>query len=273
MDLQKRRAGKGNDDNLRRYQQLKQRKRLMRRLIMWALAIVLLILLVVLLLKLVFVVKKIEVRGAVTYTEQEILELCGVSRKDDILLVSEKDVNARLCEAFPYIKEVSVQKDLPSTLILEVKEEYTTFYTELEGQFFLFNHSMRLMDRFDSKESLFNKRTAIHVKIPLPKSCIVPQYIRFYGDDSYILSMISLSSASVLVDDFIEIDLRDRFCITLKCRNDVDITFGDYKHMDEKIQICEKLLSDYGSRATGHIDLSVFPTVYYDLSETAGGEN
>ena len=170
-------SGKGSDDNLRAYRIKRERFRMIRRIGMVTLALSFAVVLLSLILKFGFVVREIRVEGLTDYTAEEIIEHSGVFWGDNIFTVSEEDAEARLKKQFPYIKTVTFEREYPSVLVLKITEEYTTYYYEMEGEYFLFNHSLRLMDKFDSLMALqLVREDSIQVNMPLPATSIVPQY-------------------------------------------------------------------------------------------------
>lgn len=244
---------------------------MVRRILVPLIAGLFLLLLLILLLAFGFVARRIEVTGVERYTEEEILSSCGIEKRDNLILLSEKAVEDRLKAKYPYIKAVNLKKNYPSALTIEIIEEYTTFYYESEGEYFLFNHSMRLMEKFDSEESLTAVRKAIFVKIPLPKSSIVPQYIQMQPKDDYVLPFLEqLSSSEMLLELVVSLDLSDKFCLRMVCSKGVDVSLGDYTRMEEKLSALQSLLKSSlegkeGSGLTGRVDLSAYPNCFYDL--------
>ena len=272
MDRENSRPGKGSDDNLYRYRQKRQWRRRLLRIGVPLLVAALLLVLFFALLRIFFVVKEITVIGSEQYTEEDILKEAGIERNDNILLLSEKEIDRRLRQAFPYIKQVTLEKAYPSSVTLKIEEEYITFCLELGGEYFLFNTGMRLMDRFDSLSTLQESReTAIIVKTPLPESCIVPQYIQYSDKNQYVCDIMKIISECDFIEGIREIDLTDKYSITANYLNQVEIHFGDMKNFETKIRICHQLLSECGSSPCGHIDFSAFPDVYYALENQEAG--
>ena len=263
-----RHSGKGSDDNLREYRIKRERFRLIRRVVMFSLAIAFVVVLLALIFKFGFVVRSIRVEGLTDYTKEEIIEFCGVTQGDNLFSLSEEDVESRLKERFPYIKSVFLKKEYPSKLVLTIEEEYTTYYYEMEGVFFLFNHSLRLMDKFDSLVALNAVReNAISVSMPIPKSSIVPQYITFSETDSYVSDVIYALSSSKLGAYVSSIDLRDKFLLYMECGKNVTVDLGDYTNLEGKFSTVLQLLGENGKNMTGTIDLTNYPQCFYLLNE------
>ena len=259
--------GKGNDENLREYRIRNERKRLVRKLFV-PLSVVFVVLLAALMVLLFgFRVRTITVEGDTGYSSEELIAASGINLKDNLLFLGDREVEASLKDSFPYIKEVELEKDYPSGLIIHVVEEKTTFYYEAEGEYFLFDYNLRVMDKFDSLEALQEVRTAILVDMPLPKSCVVRQGISFDPQYSYVESIIHQLSESQLVQETTYLDLRDKFVLRMECGKGVAVELGDYHDLQDKFSSLLSLLGEKGKKMTGSVDFSCYPRCFYDLRE------
>lgn len=265
MNRGERSSAKGSDDNIRRYRQKKGKLRLTASLIMLASALLILVIILVIFINFGFRIKTIDVAGASVYSNEEILSCAGIELNDNILFVSEKNIENTLKEKFPYIRSVYVEKDYPSRIVLNVREEYTTFYFELGGEFFLFNHAMKVIDRFDSEEALLSIRNAINAEMPLVKSCIVSQYMELADGCEYVGDFIRLLSENFPADSVSYIDLTDKYYINMTVSENIEIVIGDFSLLSQKLKACAQLLGENPSSLKGNIDISVYPDCYYDL--------
>ncbi len=69
-----------------------------------------------------FQVETVVVSGNSRYTAQEVEEASGVQIGDNLFQINKNQVSRQILQQLPYIGEVSPQRRLPSTLILQVKE-------------------------------------------------------------------------------------------------------------------------------------------------------
>lgn len=265
-------SGKGSDENLRAYRAKRERFRMIRRVGMIFLALFFVVVLLIIILNFGFVVREIRVEGLTDYTAEEIIAHSQIAVGDNIFTVSEEEVETRLKEEFPYIKTVKFEKNYPSELVLKITEEYTTYYYEMEGEYFLFNHSLRLMDKFDSLTALKAVRgDSILVNMPLPDSFIVPQYITFSEEAEYVAEVIRALSSSKLGVYVRTINLTDKFLIRMECGQAVTVELGDCNNLEGKFSTILTLLGENGEKKTGNIDLTYYPQCFYNLNEEYAG--
>lgn len=69
-----------------------------------------------------FRVEAIEISGQERYTEQEIRDVCGIRLEDNLFLLNKYEVAGAMIEALPYIEEIRINRRLPSTIVIEVRE-------------------------------------------------------------------------------------------------------------------------------------------------------
>lgn len=79
-----------------------------------------------------FNIDKIQVSGAETITEEEILEMAAIEPEKNIFKVNTRKSEKAILEN-PYIQEVKIKRKLPNKILIQVKEENVAFYVEQEG--------------------------------------------------------------------------------------------------------------------------------------------
>lgn len=77
---------------------------------------------VVMALILFFKVENIRVEGEEQYSEQDIRKAAGVQIGDNLYLINKAKASDRVFGTLPYVRYVRIYRELPSTLIIEVKE-------------------------------------------------------------------------------------------------------------------------------------------------------
>lgn len=77
---------------------------------------------IVLALTLFFRVETITVSGQRRYTEDQIREASGVESGDNLYLLNKHEVAARITQALPYVESIRINRKLPDTLRIEVRE-------------------------------------------------------------------------------------------------------------------------------------------------------
>lgn len=100
-----------------------------------------------------FTIKEIIVRGCKELTEKEILSLAAVKPDQNLLAINLEKV-ARRIEVNPWIKEVFVGRELPSRLIIEVRERQPLALIKRENGFSLLDTDGITFKKFEKNDEL-----------------------------------------------------------------------------------------------------------------------
>jgi cell division protein FtsQ len=85
-----------------------------------------------------FAIKDIQVRGGVRLSNDQVLAASGVARGDNLFKLSVAGVEKRLL-ANPWVAQVRVTRQLPSTVAIELHEREATALALVMGQLYLVN--------------------------------------------------------------------------------------------------------------------------------------
>ncbi|MBO4853900.1 MAG: FtsQ-type POTRA domain-containing protein [Oscillospiraceae bacterium] len=97
-------------------------------------------------LALFFKVETIEVTGAERYSQQEIVDACGIQTGSNLFLMDKYDAAGRITSRLNYVEQVQITRRLPSTLCIHVTECKATVAIEHDGTFFLISGSGKIVD-------------------------------------------------------------------------------------------------------------------------------
>ena len=81
-----------------------------------------------------FKVEHVAVAGNDRYSAMEIISASGVRKDDNLYFMNKYDVAGRISEALPYVESVSIHRDLPDTLHVEVQECICGVALEQDGK-------------------------------------------------------------------------------------------------------------------------------------------
>lgn len=73
-------------------------------------------------LTLFFRVQHIEVSGCERYDTQEIVDASGIRTEDNLFLLNKYSVAQTIFEKLPYVEEASINRSLPDTIVITVRE-------------------------------------------------------------------------------------------------------------------------------------------------------
>ena len=96
-----------------------------------------------------FLIKDIEVVGNSYYTKAEVISIAKATTGKNIIFDAEKDTILENLEANPFFKNVTVKRQLPSTLLIEVEERPQIAAVEFGDSFIVIDDEGVILRRTD----------------------------------------------------------------------------------------------------------------------------
>ena len=100
-----------------------------------------------------FRVDKIAVTGQKRYTEEEIREASGVEPGSNLYLLNKYDVARAITRKLPYIEDIRINRKLPDTLLIEVRESGRPFALVQDGSTWLISSNGKIVEQLPEKEA------------------------------------------------------------------------------------------------------------------------
>lgn len=136
-------------EKLREYNARRKKKYKRRRKTAVYLILLLFVCVVCLILSLTvfFNVSQIKVAGNSRYTVSQVVKESGVENGDNLLRMSKSSIKEKILKALPYVSEVQVIRELPSTVTIKVTEaEPSCRYLVGENRWALLSKELRVME-------------------------------------------------------------------------------------------------------------------------------
>ena len=105
-------------------------------------------------LTLFFRVESVEVAGQQRYTAEEIRAAAGVEQGDNLFLLNKYDVARAITEKLPYIEEIRINRRLPATLCVEVKECAKPLALVQDGSAWLISTKGKIVEQVEAEEAV-----------------------------------------------------------------------------------------------------------------------
>ena len=101
-------------------------------------------------LTLFFRVDTVVITGQQRYTEEEIREASGIAEGANLVLFNKYTAANNIVSALPYIEEISINRKLPDTLLIQVRECSMPLAVVQEGSAWLVSPSGKIVDQQDA---------------------------------------------------------------------------------------------------------------------------
>lgn len=179
---------------------------------------------------------EIQTEGSVRYSSEQIIEGSGIKIGDNLLRISTKKAEETVVRAFDYIDTAEVTKIYPTTIKITVKEAEKWFLLCDNGECTAVSRNGKLVDQGEDK-------SLVHVygfePVELAPGCWLASAVEGKND---IPTSILEAADKTGFNRITEIDLTDRFAITVKCGENITLELGNITGIESKLSIAKKLI-------------------------------
>ena len=223
-----------------------------------------------------FKIDTIKAKGSGVYPQKIIIENSGVAVGDSLLLVSESSLSKTLLSNLPFIGSVTIERDLPSTLIINVTDTVTAAaISNNQGSYIFINDEGKVL-KADSNVVTEGIPVVAGVEV---ESYKVGEIITFKTKETgdVLIQLLKASSKAGIIG-LTEIDLTDVSAITMKYDNRIKILVGPAVKLETKILRAASAIdreNEINQYETGVLDLRTDPKVFFKagLEETTTEKN
>jgi cell division protein FtsQ len=205
-----------------------------------------------------FRVDTVAVSGNERYTEQEIVSASRIQNGDNLFLLNKYTVQASLVKNLPYVGEVSIQRDLPGTIEIQVEERLPVAAIRISNGYWYIDSDGRLLEMREENQVLI-EITGISLLSPVGGETLTVDSSQDLRARALVDLLAALEKADIL-DNASTIDLSEGSSLTMNYTDKyrVKIPYGaDY---DYKIRAMEGIVDAQAADndvRSGLIDLTM----------------
>lgn len=234
-------------------------RRIIRILSYGVIAAVVLIVGVVLSLTVLFKTQVYEVTGNTKYSEEELIDTCGISKGENIFLAPKGPAENRLKKNYPYIEEAHVSSGIPDTIRIAIIEADEGYLVKVSDQEYLVISTKGRILNSTADPSAYNLPIFIGPKL---ESGEIGDYVSY--EDESVLDMIE-SITQTFADNgyqgITEIDATNTADISFTYDDRIKVRLGIPEALDYKVRtamtiINENLDKNQTGAVTGVLDVS-----------------
>lgn len=221
---------------------LKKRNKSLVRVVSIVFALLIALLLLYFAARALFRVNEFSVEGSSHYTSEQIIEACGIDKGRFMFTFSASDVERQIEKKCPYVKEVSVSRDYPSTLNISVVEYEARYYTTEVGKYVVISPELKVLEVTDSKTWAGE---LIYLELPDISVAVEGRMLELEGDGSsdYIAEFIKALPEYTAEQRITKATLRESYSIKLYCGEGYEVLLGKSDEMPLKLRTLSKVLS------------------------------
>ena len=204
-----------------------------------------------------FKVSRIDVVGAETYSEKEIIDASGIEIGENLFFVDRFEAASRIFANLPYIDNVTVTRKLPNHIQINVTESSAVAWVDFEGQSFAVNQNGKVISSVKEaeRESLITV-TGLELKKPEAGK----QLVAVKADAGKLEALVALLKemhARGITQDVQNIDLSDATNPSFTYLERFTVRMGANENIGYKLGMLRSAVDQLSEYESGTIDLSV----------------
>lgn len=261
------RTGRDRVQHLRKIVRRKERRARLTKII----AVLLSLVCGVLALTAFFRVEQLEIVGLTRYDTQDVLNTFGIKQGDNLFFCDSLRGQKRLLAQYPYFESVSVERDLPSRMVVTVKEaQPIAAVNSTQGGWFVLDKDCRVLERTD-QEGAKDAAEVLGLRTPgaepgqtLPAED--PDVLEALKTLANGLDKVGLGGKATLYN------LQDLDSIWFLYEERFAVCVGDTKNLDHKLAILQALVTgdQFTPSDKGSINLALGDRAITNTSLSAG---
>lgn len=195
-----------------------------------------------------FPVKNVQISGSEIYSDIDLASALNINEKENLLLLNEESLLAKLQKDFPYINSLTIKKKLPDTAIIKVSD-VKSFYAFLNGEeTIITDNSLRILEG-EIKTSL--TPCIVNCEWNKKGNEIVLQNEEYLKTVKYLSK--EFENAEIL---FNEVSFSNIGNVTVKVNNRFLADLGDINKLSDKLPRLYAMIKEIGEEKQGKINLT-----------------
>ena len=197
-----------------------------------------------------FKVQQIRVQGNDLYDENAVISASGIRLGDPLVTMNKSGIAGRIKAALPYAEQVRISRQLPGTVVLEIRESSAIFSVQDDaGAYWLVSFGGRVLEKVTEAAA---QTHPLIIGLTL-KNPVVGEEARSENTES--LRAAKLEGTGI-AKEATKLDVTKPYDIILWYKDQYDVRFGGTDQLAYKVQYLVAVLDQLAEYQTGTIDLT-----------------
>lgn len=200
----------------------------------------------------VFTIKKVVVSGNLNkFTEQEVKDLLEINEGNNLFTISKSSAIKKM-KSSPYIESITIKKEYPSTICVDVLERRVRGYVPYMSSYLYIDEYGRVLDI----------KTSFTEPLPVVNglkfdSFHIGEKIETQNPEAFEVMVViaQIMTKYEMLDTVVNLDVSDTENISARV-NKVDVNLGSVSNCDEKIRTMAEIIKQIPKEDMGTLDLS-----------------
>lgn len=204
-----------------------------------------------------FKISRVDVVGAETYSEEEVVAASGIEIGENLFFVDRFGAASRIFAQLPYIDSVTVTRQLPNHVLITVSESNAVACVKVDKKLYAINQNGKVISAVEETdaESLIRVK-GIELEEPEPGT----QLKAVKADAGKLETLVALLQeiyARGMTDDVQDIDLSDALNPSFSYLDRFTVRVGENENISYKLGMLMSAVEQLGDYESGTIDLSI----------------
>lgn len=182
----------------------------------------------------------VTVENCVYSNEQTVLDAAAIKDGTHSYAISKKKIADAIIAQNPYVSDVRIKRTGATSISITITEDTPCFYINLSGEYIVLSSTLRVLDKYASKEDMAHLSIApisiVPVKeAPMGKTLVFAQGFEDEGNEC--IEILSEIAAGKLFGTITNADLSQRFDIRVTYQDKYEIRFGSSKNFTKKLSL------------------------------------
>lgn len=228
---------------------------------------------VVLSLTVLFRIDNIRVENTSGYSQEEILEVCGIQTGENLFLADVDKASQEIDEKLPFTGGVSVTRKLPASLVVTVEEPVLSAAFEQDGKYIVLSNEEKVVQIADAKPDGCPVVAGLKLKDPKEGQKAKAE------DEKTLAAFNKITSTleSCQLSDITRIDVSDIYQMMIVYQGRIRIVLGTSNDLETKISAAKKIVEEeLDEKEKGELDVSLtrdLKKAYYNADSVASSES
>lgn len=242
---------------------MSRRRKLKKNIFSVLLALLVMCVGVILVFSLFFKINNITISGDKAYSDKMVVEKSGIEFGENLFKVNEEKLSKKLSKDLPYIKNVTIERKLPDTIIINVEASKEVGAITTQKGFVLLDETGKVLDK---NASILKENVAVINNVKLKEYTEGETVV--LTDEKKTETLIKLFEAikNAEMQLLTEIDLKNVNDIKIKYDDRITFAVGSLTNIETKlargIAALEKE-NEINAYSEGTLDLKTEPYVYF----------
>lgn len=190
------------------------------------------------------------------YSTQEILDAADIQPGDNIFLIKKRAIESAILESRGFVDTVSIDRKLPDTVVINVRESKLLAYVEHEGSYYVLNRKCEILSKGDATS------VAGHIMITgiQPLAPRVGEQLALGESESakknYLADVMEMLMEKDIYGQVQWIDVSNVSSLKFRYRGNITVDLGKNEALGRKFDMLESILADLAENDKGTINLA-----------------